>query len=382
MVAYTVAVPILPDLGRKLGTSPTTIGLLFGSFGATLLAVSIPMGAASDRIGRKLPIIGGFVALSGASLLFAFADAVPWLFAARLVQGAADAVTWVVGFALLADLYGPEARGRVMGSVMSATGFAMMIGPWIGGWLYELGGIRLPFMGVAALAAVGAAGATMLRPPAGRGASERVPVLAVLRVPTIASCAAAVAAASASVSMLEPVLPLFLSARLGVGPARIGMVFGAAAIVSSTLHPVYGRLTDRWGGRRLTIAGLVLASAGLPLLSVVWSFESALAFYVLEGAMVALIITPSLAYMADATSKARIGSYGVAYGLYNVAWGVGMLVGPAAGGFLLERLGFARLTLLWAPAVVSIALVLAVTGRRTSSAACCKMVTSRIKEVQ
>ena len=32
-----------------------------------------------------------------------------------MVQGAADGVTWVVGFALIADLYGPEDRGRVMG---------------------------------------------------------------------------------------------------------------------------------------------------------------------------------------------------------------------------------------------------------------------------
>src|SRR5262245_63295646 len=98
MFAYSAAVPVLPDLSRRLGASPTVIGLLFASFGVTLLSVSIPMGAVSDRIGRKGPLVCGFVALSGATLLFAFSTGLPWLFAARFVQGAADAITWVVGF--------------------------------------------------------------------------------------------------------------------------------------------------------------------------------------------------------------------------------------------------------------------------------------------
>ena len=52
-----------------------------------------------------------------------------------------------------------------------------------------------------------------------------------------------------------------------------------------------------------------------------------------------MIITPSLAYMAEATSSAGAGSFGVGYGLYNMAWGVGLLGGPALGGFLFERIG-------------------------------------------
>src|SRR5947209_18607736 len=96
IVAYSVAVPVLPDLSRQLGASPTMIGLLFASFGVTLLTVSMPMGAISDRVGRKAPIVGGLIALSAATLLFAFATSLPWLFAARLVQGGADAITWVV----------------------------------------------------------------------------------------------------------------------------------------------------------------------------------------------------------------------------------------------------------------------------------------------
>ena len=65
--------PVLPDLSRRLGATPTMIGLLFGSFGVTLLAVSVPMGAVSDRVGRRLPLVAGMIALAAASALFAVA---------------------------------------------------------------------------------------------------------------------------------------------------------------------------------------------------------------------------------------------------------------------------------------------------------------------
>src|SRR5439155_18150463 len=139
------------------------------------------MGAVSDRIGRKGPIVGGLVALSAASLLFAFADSLPWLFAARLVQGAADAVTWVVGFALIADLYDSSERGRITGIVMMGTSFAFMFGPTLGGWFYEIGGIRLPFIAVAVMAIVDLGLFMWVRIPPHHAPAEAVPVGMVLR---------------------------------------------------------------------------------------------------------------------------------------------------------------------------------------------------------
>src|SRR5436309_4032366 len=364
IVAYSIAIPVLPDLSRKLGASPTMIGLLFASFGVTLLTVSVPMGAMSDRLGRKGPIVGGLLALGAASVLFAFADTLPWLFAARLVQGAADAITWVVGFALIADLYGDDERGRMAGIVMSGTSVAIMIGPSLGGWLYELGGIRLPFLFVTALSAVAAGGFLWLRIPAVHPTRNLVPIRVVLGTPAIASCAIAVIVVAATLSMLEPVMALFLATRLGIGPARIGLVFGVAAVATTILNPIYGRLADRYGARRLTMLGLMLEASALPFLPHVWSYESAIGLYVVHASMAALAITPSLAYMGEATSEAGIGSFGVSYGLYNMAWGAGLLGGPALGGFLFERIGFARLALVWAPVIVAVTLLLARAGQR------------------
>ena len=358
IVAYSVAIPVLPDLSRRLGASPTMIRLLFGSFGVTLLLVSVPMGAISDRIGRKGPIVGGLVALSAASVLFAYADTLPWLFAARLVQGAADAVTWVVGFALIADLYDSSERGRVTGIVMMGTSFAVMFGPTLGGWLYEIGGIRLPFIAVAVMAVVAIALFAWIEIPPRQAAGEAVPIRMVLRVPAIAACALTVVAISSTISMLEPVLSLYLN-TLGVNPGRVGMVYGAAAVVTTLLHPLCGRLADRFGARRMTILGLIATACMTPILGQAWSFWTALVFYLFVAAAAAFVITPSLAYMGQATTDAGVRSFGVAYGLYNLAWGAGLLGGPALGGFLFERMGFSRLLVAWAPPIAFVTVALA-----------------------
>jgi MFS transporter, DHA1 family, solute carrier family 18 (vesicular amine transporter), member 1/2 len=362
LIAYSVAVPVLPDLSRRLGASPTMIGFLFASFGVTLLTVSLPMGAISDRIGRKVPMVGGLVALAAATLLFAFATSLPWLFAARLVQGAADAITWVVGFAMIADRYGVDERGRVSGIVMSGTSFAFMIGPSIGGWLYELGGIRLPFLAVTALAAIAAAAFAWLDVPRPQTEHEPVPLANVLRLPAVAACTIAVVAASATLSMLEPVLALHLGS-LGVGPARIGLLFGIAAVQNAVLHPACGRLADRFGARRVMLLGLALSALALGGVGQSWSLASAVAFQLPLAATMALMITPSLAYMAGATSIGGVSSFGVAYGVYNMAWGAGLLGGPAIGGFVYERIGFGSLAILWGLTLLAVTIGIARVGQ-------------------
>jgi len=357
IVAYSVAIPVLPDLSRKLGASPTMIGLLFASFGVTLLTVSIPMGAVSDRIGRKGPMVGGLVALALATLLFAMADSLPWLFAARLVQGAADAVTWVVGFALVSDLYGDEERGRVSGIIMMGTSAAVMVGPTFGGWLYELGGIRTPFVAVAVLALVDVVLFLALDLPAHHAPAEPVPLGMVLRVPAIATCALVVIGISATISMLEPVLALHL-AELGVSPARLGLMYGAAAVITTTFNPIAGRISDRRGSRPTMMLGLAMMGLMVAVLGQSWSYLSALVLFVVAAGAGTFVITPSLAFMGEATTGAGIRSFGVSYGLYNLAWGVGLLGGPALGGFLFERIGFRALLVVWAPLLIVVRWVL------------------------
>jgi MFS transporter, DHA1 family, solute carrier family 18 (vesicular amine transporter), member 1/2 len=359
LVAYSICVPVLPDFGRRLGASPAEIGLMFASFGVTLLLVSVPMGAISDRTSRKAPLVTGMLALAGSTLLFARADSLPLLFAARMVQGAADGVTWVVGFALIADCYGAEDRGRVIGYVMSGTSLGIIVGPSIGGWLYDAGGVALPFQFVAALAMVCAIGFTVIRPKTERTQTARPSIWSVMRVPPVAICAAVIVVAASTIAMLEPVLPLFFDRRLGLTPSQIGLLFGAAAVASTLMPLLYGPMIARWGARRLTLTGLVFTAIWMPAMTTASSLPTALALIVVQWIAIALFVTPSLAYMAEVTAFAGGDAYGIGYGIFNTAWGVGLLGGPALGGWLFDRIGFSMLVTSWAVVVIVVTLVLA-----------------------
>lgn len=358
ILAYSVAVPVLPDLSRRYGATPTVIGLLFASFGLAVLMTSVPVGAVSDRIGRKLPLVGGLFALAVASVVFAFAPNIVWLFVARLVQGAADAITWVVGFALVADMYGAEERGRRMGIVMAGSTFGFLAGPTIGGWLYEVGGPHLPYLSVAACSVAGAIGLSWLRLPEPTHTREVLPLSRAVTIPPVIVCGLAVIIGGGTIAMVEPTLSLYLT-TLGLGPARVGLVFGSGALVATFLHPLAGRLADRAGARRVTLLGLAGIGLLLPLMGAVTGFWSGVLLHALFVVGVATLVTPSLLFMAEATSSSGVESFGIAYGLYNFAWAIGVLIGPAMGGFLYERMAFPTLYLVWAPWVTVAAVALA-----------------------
>ena len=358
LVAYSIAVPVLPDYATRFNASPTMIGLLFASFGVTLLVLSMPMGALSDRVGRKGPMMIGLALLAAATLAFAYAQSLPMLFVARLLQGAADGMTWIVGFAMIADLYGPDERGRAMGLAMAGSTLGIIIGPVIGGWLYEIGGIRLPFLFVAAMAVLDLIVFAVVA-PATSGSGTSVPMRRVLAHRPVAICALVVIAGGGTIAMLEPVIPLVLEARLGLGPAAIGTLFGIASVASTAMHPVYGRLSDRWGGRRLMMIGLIGSALVLPLLSFATDFRSAALAMVPMWVVFSMIVTPSLTYMAEVASAAGFESYGVVYGVYNMAWAVGLMVAPALGGFFLERVGFEALSIGWGILLMVVGVVLA-----------------------
>jgi MFS transporter, DHA1 family, solute carrier family 18 (vesicular amine transporter), member 1/2 len=358
LVAYSVGVPVLPDFATRFNASPTTIGLLFASFGVSLLTLSVPMGAFSDRLGRKQPMIAALLLLALSTIAFAYAASLPMLFIARILQGAADAMTWIVGFAMIADLYSPDERGRAMGLAMAGSTAGIIIGPVLGGWLYQIGGIRLPFLVVAAMALVDMIVFAAVASDS-RGPGTATPFGEIVQHREIAKTLLVVIAGAATISMLEPVMPLVFRSRFGLGPAAIGTLFGIAATCTSVMHPVYGRLSDRWGGRRLMLIGLIGSALAMPILNLAHDFRSAALTLVPMWVIFSMVVTPSLAYVAEAASKAGVESFGVVYGVYNVAWAVGLIVGPAIGGFLLERIGFGALTAWWSVFLLATGLVLA-----------------------
>ncbi|NLC38985.1 MAG: MFS transporter, partial [Clostridia bacterium] len=142
---YGIIVPVLPLYTKTLGLSSFQLGLIFAAYSAALLLLSVPFGIISDRFGRKNIMIFGMAALAVTTVAFALARTFPALLLIRLLQGVSASVTWVVGPALLADLYCPAERGGKMGLAMMGNNFGFLFGPVAGGFLYDWGGYQAPF---------------------------------------------------------------------------------------------------------------------------------------------------------------------------------------------------------------------------------------------
>ena len=111
------------------------------------------------------------------------------------------------------------------------------------------------------------------------------------------------------------------------------------------------------------LLGLVLAASVMPALARVETYRGAVTLFLVQAGLLSMVVTPSLAYMADASAKAGGASFGVSYGLYNFAWGCGLLGGPAIGGVLYEDIGFTILLSFWPLMLIGTAGWLAVARR-------------------
>ena len=139
----------------------------------------------------------------------------------------------------------------------------------------------------------------------------------------------------AASEMITPLLPVFLTATLGAGPAAVGLIEGVAEATASILKLLAGRLVDRGvGGKRLVVAGYGLANLARPAigLAALWPVVLLLRFADRVGK--GLRTAPRDALLAGA---ADVASRGRAFGFHRSMDHAGAVIGPL--------LAFALLTL-------------------------------------
>jgi predicted MFS family arabinose efflux permease len=127
MTASSAPSPLYVVYQREWGFSATTLTVVFAVYVLGLLTALLVLGGLSDHLGRR-PVLFGAIALEAVSLaLFAVADGVPLLLAARLVQGVATGVALTALGATLVDLNPPRAPGRAgaVNSTAPAAGLAL-----------------------------------------------------------------------------------------------------------------------------------------------------------------------------------------------------------------------------------------------------------------
>jgi MFS family permease len=306
---------------------------LTAAYPAGTFAGSLPGGWLAARVGVKSTLLLGLCLLATTSLVFAFANTVELLDAARFVQGVGGAFMWAAGMAWLVGAAPPDRRGELIGSALAAAIVGVLFGPVLGGAATVVGD-EVVFSGVSVVAVGLAIWAATIpaappQPNAGLGALRRAlrrgDVLAGFWLFTLPALFAGV---------LEVLVPLRLD-ELGASGAAIGAVFLVAAAGEALVSPVAGRLSDRRGRFvpiRVGLAGAVVMAVLLPLP------ESAV---LLAAALVAVIAAlgtfwaPAMALLSDASDDAGL-DQAIAFSISNLAWAGGHVVGGGLGAALAD----------------------------------------------
>lgn len=122
---------------QDLGVSSLMIAPLYLSFNITYALFSTPAGIISDRVGRPIIIVVGYLIFALAYLGFALADSYYYLLPLFILYGAYPALTEGVQRAFAADLVAPRRRGTGLGVFHFAVGIAAFPASLFGGLLWN-----------------------------------------------------------------------------------------------------------------------------------------------------------------------------------------------------------------------------------------------------
>lgn len=157
--------------------------------------------------------------------------------------------------------------------------------------------------------------------------------------------------------LIIPIVPFYLQGFLD-NPGTIGqtiaLLITAAAAMQFIFSPIWGRLSDRIGRRPI----LLLSMAGMAVSHAFFALAPTLPLLFLSRIMTGIFaatVPTAMAYISDVTTEEDRAK---GMGLVGAAFGLGFILGPAAGGILADLGGF-KLPLFGASALSLVALVLA-----------------------
>ncbi|MEW6764902.1 MAG: MFS transporter [Pseudomonadota bacterium] len=169
----------------------------------------------------------------------------------------------------------------------------------------------------------------------------------------------------AASEMITPLLPLFLTAALGAGPAIVGLVEGVAEATASLLKLVSGRLMDRgWRAKRLVLSGYGMSNAARPLIGLALGWGWVLVLRFLDRLGKGLRTAPRDALIAGAVDERR---RGWAFGVQRALDHAGAVVGPLLAFALLSLGTDLADVFLWSLVPGALVIVLLVYGLPAST---------------
>ena len=271
IAATNIMTPLLPEIRDEFGVSIAAAGVIVGAYGLARLVTDLPAGFVSDRLGHRNVTIAGVVLLALSSALGLNASSVGTLVAARIGSGIAVALISTIALSALGASASQANRGKVMSFYHVANNTGIAAYPLLGGVLGATFGWRSTFAVTIVLAIV--AGLILvpvlvrLRPESRRGRAASGTDARVLhgRERVVAVAAANYGVVANMVNrhgFRNTVMPLYAALSLGLGGVSIATAIALMSITGLFVATPGGMLGDRFGRRRVIMAGLAAVAAG------------------------------------------------------------------------------------------------------------------------
>jgi MFS family permease len=362
---YGLVVPLTPF--TPVGTmSEDRLALLYGSYAIGVLGATPLFGYLGDRLGCRRPMIIGVCLSAIAALLFWLAPSYSLLVLARVFQGAASAGTWTAGLALVAENY-PTRRVEMMGYALIGSTAGSILGPSLGGGLFELGGFSLPFVVTGVLVALDAAMRIFLLPKDHASSAASAPLLGLLSNRAILIPAIAVMLAAFGWGIVEPLLPDRLS-RFGASPTVVGLFFTISTIAYGLCAPVVSWVSGHFAIKRVIAGGVVAMAASLVLLGLAPGPVLAGVALCLLSISFAFALNPTSAELGNAVDRLGLACYAAVYAVYNISYSVGMMATNSLASAATEHIGFSGTLACAAAALLICAPLLLLKDRQAATA--------------
>lgn len=338
----SIANVALPTLAQAFDASFQEVQRVVVAYllGVTVSIVSA--GRLGDLVGRRRMLVGGLILFVGAAAMSGLAPSLGALIVARLAQGVGAAVLMALTLAFVADIVPRERTGSAMGLLGTTSAIGTALGPSVGGVLTAELGWRAIFFVQVPLGLLALALALRFL-PAGRPDEERqsfglhslgtlLPPLGLLRDPALGAGLVMSLLVAMMLMTTLVVGPFYLSRGLGLAAGSVGMVMAAGPLVAALTALPAGRLVDRVGTHRATMAGLMGVLTGASILSAVPQRFGTAGYIVPVVVITAGYALFQTANNTDLLKDLPPARRGVVSGMLNLSRNLGLVTGAAVMG--------------------------------------------------
>jgi len=338
--------PLLPVyLSRVLGATAVSLGIIEGVAEGVNSLLKVLSGYWSDRVRRRRPIvIGGYALSSIARPFIAVTTTWPQVLVVRALDRVGKGIRGAPRDVLLARFATPATRGRIYGFHRAMDHAGAIVGPLVATVIlfFAPEEYRLLFGLTVIPGAIAVALLFFVDEDAAPADMRTTPNL---QLPTPEPKAAGLPGRVVALlgvllvfglgNSADAFLLLRLSDALG-GVTYVPLLWAGIHVVKASLSTWGGGLSDRFGRKRMIIAGWIVYALVYFGFAMSTSAPVFIGWFLFYGVYFALAEGAEKALVADLTPAERRGA---AFGWYNATTGIGALVASILFGYLYDRYG-------------------------------------------